>query len=97
MTASQIPTFSFMIDFQFNLMVCSSNSIIKDAVIPFKHSTTNNLLISSFSHTQIFSIACEVVPEIFKTTRPLVYANNSIISIALITMRNFYNYEMTVY
>ena len=44
MTASQILTFSFMIVFQFHLMVCSSNSIIKDAAIPLKHSTTNYLL-----------------------------------------------------
>jgi hypothetical protein len=27
-------------------MVCNSNSITEDAVVPFKHSTTNNLLIS---------------------------------------------------
>ena len=46
MTASQILTFSFIIVFHFHLMVCNSNSITKDAVVPFKHSTTNNLLIS---------------------------------------------------
>jgi pentose-5-phosphate-3-epimerase len=46
MIVSHIHTFSFIIFFHFHLMVCNSNSIIEDAVIPFKHSTTNNLLIS---------------------------------------------------